>query len=110
MWPCPELVDTSNPKEDVPMAKNKRKFTPEFKAQAMKLARESKDRTLTDVARDLDLPLQTLWAWLKKAEQEETATRTPEQSELERLRRELEQVKLERDFLKKAAAFFAKNQ
>jgi transposase len=62
------------------------------------------------VARDLDLPLQTLWGWLDKAEKQETAPRTPEQSEVERLRHELELVKQERDFLKKAAAFFAKHQ
>ena len=49
-------------------------------------------------------------ALLKKAEKRELAARSPDQDEIDRLRRELEQVKTERDFLKKAAAFFAKHQ
>jgi len=109
-WDCPDLVDTSDSKEDVTVSKKKRKFTPEFKAQAVRLARETKDRSLTEIARDLGLPLPTLSTWLKKAEKRELAARSPDQDEIDRLRRELEQVKTERDFLKKAAAFFAKHQ
>ena len=48
-----------------------------------------------------------------KAEAKEEVNRAPdskEQVEVERLRREVEQLRMERDFLKKAAAFFAKNQ
>jgi transposase len=99
------LVDTLDTEEDVAMAKKKR-FTAEFKAQAVKLARES-ESTLSDVARDLGLPLSTLFQWVKKAHKEAS---TPEQGELARLRRENEQLRMERDFLKKAAAFFAKHQ
>src|SRR3989440_12632483 len=106
VWACPELVDTLDTEEDVTMAKKKR-FTAEFKAQAVKLARES-ESTLSDVARDLGLPLSTLHQWVKKAEKREAST--PEQGEVARLRRENEQLRMERDFLKKAAAFFAKHQ
>lgn len=89
------------------MGKN-RKYTVEFKEQAVRLYRENEaTTTITDVAKQLGVSMQTLYQWVKKAEKRATAT--PEQEELAKVRRELEQVKMERDFLKKAAAFFAKS-
>ena len=89
------------------MARRKEKFTAEFKAQAVRLVQES-EATMSDVARDLGISLSTLHQWVRKAET--GSGRAGEQSELAKLRRELDQVRMERDFLKKAAAFFAKHQ
>jgi transposase len=100
-------VDTSTRDEDVAMTKRK-KFTTEFRTQAVKMAREAESQT--EVARELGMPLTTLNRWVKDAEHKEVPKLNAEQTEVERLRRELEAVKMERDFLKKAAAFFAKHQ
>ena len=86
------------------MAK-KRKFTAEFKAQAVELARRSD--SLSDVARELGLPLTTLHQWVKKSTTVKPLT--AQEMEIQRLKRELDLVSEERDFLKKAAAFFARN-
>jgi len=89
------------------MARRKEKFTAEFKAQAVRMVQES-EATMSDVARDLGISLSTLHQWVRKAET--GSARAGEQSELAKIRRELDQVRMERDFLKKAAAFFAKHQ
>ena len=92
------------------MGKN-RKYTVEFKEQAVRLYRENEgSQTVTEVAKQLGISMPTLYQWVKKAEKRASKEATPERAEVERLRRELEQVKMERDFLKKATAFFAKNQ
>lgn len=88
------------------------RYTPQFRAKAVQLALESGRPTL-EVARDLGVPNQTLFGWLAKAKAGSPppvatgVVETPEQ-EARRLRRELAEVTQERDFLKKAAAFFAK--
>jgi transposase len=88
----------------------RRSFTPEFKDEAVRVVLES-GRPLSQVARELGVRPDQLRHW----KQEFTGARapspppgeTPEQ-EVRRLRRELAVVRQERDFLKKAAAFFAK--
>ncbi len=88
--------------------KTKRRFTSEFKTQAVELLRAS-GKSASEVARELGISTAALCRWLKLAD--EAAARPVETSqaeELKRLRKELEVVKMERDFLKKAAAFFAK--
>jgi transposase len=67
------------------------------------------------VARELDLTATALRAWVKQAAIDKTADpqgalTTDERAELTRLRRELRTVEQERDFLKKTAAYFARNQ
>jgi transposase len=89
------------------MARRKGRFTTEFKLQAVRLVEEG-SRSMSEVARELKVPLSTLHQWVRKAET--GASRASDESEVARLRRELEQVRMERDFLKKAAAFFAKHQ
>ena len=92
------------------MGKN-RKYTTDFKEHAVRMFKENEaTKTVTDVANDLGISMQTLYQWVKKAEKRATKAGTAEEAEVARLKRELEQVKMERDFLKKAAAFFAKNQ
>lgn len=95
------------------MGKKKRPtYTNEYKAEAVKLAL-SGDRSVGETARDIGISETALRRWIAQAEIDEGnnpsgALTTAERQELNRLRRELRQVKMERDFLKKAAAFFAR--
>lgn len=93
------------------MSKRKRrKFTDEQKADAVRLVRVSGE-SIAQVARDLDLAENSLRNWVKQAEINEgkrAGLTTDEKAEIRRLRKELRTVTMERDFLKKAAAFFAK--
>ncbi len=86
-----------------------RKFTPEFRANAVRQALAS-DRPTSEVARELKLRPDQLRHWISKAvhagEVGPPTDETPAQ-ELQRLRREVATLRQERDFLKKAAAFFA---
>lgn len=91
----------------------RRTFTPEQKADAVRMVREVGN--LSKVARDLDLTETTLRNWVKQAEVDEGrgpegALTTEEREELRRLRRENRTLQMERDFLKKAAAFFARDE
>jgi transposase len=94
-------------------AKAKRTYSPELKAGAVRLVLEE-GRGLSQVSRDLDIPPATLHRWLEEARGEKPegapkgALTGGEREELSRLRREVKQLEMERDFLKKAAAFFAK--
>jgi transposase len=95
-------------------ARKRRSFTPEFKAEAVRIARTS-GKTVAQVARELDLTETALRAWVKQAEVDAQPDphgplTTDERAELTRLRRELRTVEQERDFLKKTAAYFARNQ
>lgn len=90
----------------------RRAFTPEFKADAVKLAKTG-GKTISQVAKDLDLTETALREWVRRADDAALAggeRRVPEdeRAEFQRLRRENRQLRMERDFLKKAAAFFAK--
>lgn len=87
-------------------------FTPEFKADAVKLVLAG-GRTVAQVARDLDLTETALRAWVRQAEVDagqgaSDALTTEERNELSRLRREVKQLRVEREILKAAATFFAK--
>jgi transposase len=90
--------------------KQRRSFSPEFRQEAVRLALES-DRPLSEVARELKIRPDQLRHWKQQltraAGVSPPSGETPEQ-ELRRLRREVEVLRQERDFLKKAAAFFAK--
>jgi transposase len=91
----------------------RRRFGREFKLEAVKLVRE-RGVTATQAARDLDVHVNVLRKWVKEFGQDPTQAfpghgqMKPEQQEIERLRREVARLKAERDILKKAAAFFAK--
>jgi transposase len=91
--------------------RNRRFFTPEQKADAVRLVR--KVGSVSRVAKDLDLTETALRKWVQQAEVDEGrgaegALTTEEKQELSQLRRENRTLRMERDFLKKAAAFFAK--
>ena len=90
----------------------RRRFTAEQKAEAVQLVRES-GKSPYRIARDLGLSESALRRWIQQADIDEGrgpagALTTEERDELRRLRREVRQLTMERDFLKKAAAFFAK--
>jgi len=88
-------------------------YSSEFKQDAVKLAVES-DQSVAQTARDLGVNANTLYTWITKYHPSETpsnkgAGEKHSYEELKRLRRENAQLKEERDILKKAAAYFAKN-
>jgi len=95
------------------MAKRKRrKFTTEFKADAVRLC-SAGGQPITQVSRNLDLSETALRAWVKRAEIDvgqdpKLALTTAEREELGELRRRVKRLEMEREILKKAAAFFAK--
>ncbi len=89
----------------------RRSFTPEFKADAVKLVRTGKSPT--QVAKDLDLTETALREWVKRADADAgigspDVLTTEERQELSRLRRENKTLRMEREILKAAATFFAK--
>jgi transposase len=90
----------------------RRKFTDEFKAKAVELVRSS-GKSVSAIAHDLDLTQSALNAWVRQAEVDagrgrSEALTSEEREELSRLRKEVRVLKEEREILKKAAAFFAK--
>ena len=92
----------------------RRKFTEEFKAGAVRLVLDE-GKSAGAVARDLDLTESALRTWVVQAQADRTKGKsggltTIEREELARLRKENRQLRLERDILKKAATFFAKEQ
>jgi len=95
------------------MAKRKRRaFTKEFKAETVRLIQEG-GKTVKEVCRDLDLVESAVRSWLRQSEIDEGhgpkgALTSGERDELARLRRENRQLLMEREILKKATAFFAK--
>lgn len=90
----------------------RRVFSEEFRAGAVRLVLDD-GRTAGAVARDLDLTESALRAWVVRAQANRTKGKsggltTLEREELARLRKENRQLRLERDVLEKATAFFAK--
>ncbi len=91
-------------------ARPRRSFTPEFKAQTVELVRTS-SKSVGEICRDLDLTETAVRRWVAQADIDagrRDGLTTTEREELTRLRRENRVLREERDILKKAAAFFAK--
>jgi transposase len=97
---------------DTPKRRPRRQFTDEFKAGAIRLVLDE-GKTVGAVARELDLTASALADWVRKAQADRTKGRTGltgvEREELARLRKEVRELRMEREVLKKAAAFFAKD-
>jgi transposase len=88
------------------------RYSAEFKAEAVRLHQQS-GKSLAESAKDVGVSAKSLSKWVTQAEIDaggglEGALTTDEREELAKLRRELRQVKMERDFLKKVSAFFAR--
>jgi transposase len=102
----------NGPEEDWMVARKRRRFTEEFKAETVRLVREE-GKAIAAVARELDLTESAVWRWVQQGKVElgqgpPGALSRAEREELVRLRRENRQLQMEREILKKAAAFFAK--
>lgn len=92
--------------------RRRRAFSAEFKAETVRLVRES-GKSIGAIARELDLTESALRQWVRQAETNAGrgpagALTTEERAELAALRRENKRLRMERDILKKATAFFAK--
>jgi transposase len=89
--------------------RHRRKFTDEFKAETVKLIRKS-GRTVGAVAEELDLTETAVRNWVKRAEASgsEDTLSPDERAELRRLRTENRELRMEKEILRKATAFFAK--
>lgn len=89
----------------------RRQFTEEFKAGAVRLVLDE-GKSVSQVARDLDLTPSALTNWVKQARADRDGGRsgltTEERTELASLRKQVRELKMERDLLKRWAAFFAK--
>ncbi len=98
-------------KQERPKKRPRRSFTEEFRAGAVRLVLDE-GKTVAQVARDLDLTASALRTWVEHARADrtngKTGLTTEERAELAALRKELRVVKMERDILGKAVAFFAK--
>ena len=84
--------------------RQRRMHTPEFKAAAVRLVRDS-ERTLTEIARELDIERSLLSRWMRQADIDEGngpegALTTDEKEELQRLRRENKELRMEKEILK----------
>lgn len=88
-----------------------KKFNDEFKGEVVRAVIQS-SRTVADVAREYGIGAETLRTWVNKYRREhagdEPELGESERAELARLRREVRELRMEQEFLKKAAAFFAK--
>jgi transposase len=91
----------------------RRRYSKEFKHEAVRLVLVQKV-AMTQVARDLDLHVNVLRNWVRAVRDDPTHAfpgeghQKPEDAEMTRLRREVVKLRAERDILKKAAAYFAK--
>ncbi len=91
------------------MASTRPPYAAEFRQQMIELVRAG--RTPEELSREFEPTSQTIHNWVKQAERDEgrrsDGLTTEERSEVRRLRREVKQLKIEREILKKAAAWFA---
>ena len=97
------------------MSGKRKKYTPEFREQAARLVIET-GRPVAHVATEIGVGEQLLGRWVRLARETADADNNgavldaDERAELERLRKENAELRLDRQFLKKAAAFFASEQ
>jgi transposase len=96
----------------VHMAKKRRKFTSQYKTEVVKLIKDS-GKSVSSISRELGLTESAVCTWVKQHDIDAGkgapgALTTAEREELTRLRRENRQLQMEREILKKATAFFAR--
>ena len=92
------------------MSRPRRGYPPEYRAQLVELVRAG--RSLAELAREFEPTAQAIRNWVAQSERDarrgDGGVTTPEREELTRLRRENRQLRLEREILSKAAAWFAR--
>jgi transposase len=93
------------------LAEQRRKFSPEFKDEAVGMVLET-SRPIAEVARDLGINEGTLGNWVKLFREQHAGDEPPlalsERARLRELERENRELRMQNDFLKKVSAFFAK--
>jgi len=90
--------------------RSRRSFTEEYKAEVVALCRSS-EKSMSEIARDLDLTESSVRRWVSQAEIDaghKEGLTSSEREELVRLRKEVRVLREERDILKRATAFFAR--
>ena len=111
-WSCPAFVDTIivTRKEEATMPNTHRPYPPEFRQQMVELVRSG--RTPEELALEYEPSAGAIRNWVAQQErdtgQRDDGLGSDERQELRRLRRENKQLRIERDILKKAAAWFAR--
>jgi transposase len=97
------------------MARSRRSFTKEYKAETVRLVREAAKagKSIGQIAKELDLTETAVRQWVRRADVDEGkgppgALTTAEREELAKLRRQVKVLEMEREILKRAATFFAK--
>ena len=89
-----------------------KKFPPEFKRDVVRVARRG-DLTVNEVAADFDVSVESVRRWMRQADIDDgvkDGLTTAEQAEVVRLRRENRRLEMENEILRRAAAYFAKDQ
>jgi transposase len=93
-------------------AKNQRRYTPEFKEEAARLVVES-GRPVAQVAQELGISDQTLGPWVRNYRRDNAGEEPPleldERARLKELERRNRELSMENEFLKKCAAYFARD-
>jgi len=92
------------------MAKKKttrRRFTDEFKSETVKLVKQS-DRSMSSIAMELGISAKSVGEWVRRAQESGDTVDEDERVELKRLRKEVRELRMEKEILAKATAFFAK--
>ena len=99
--------------ESKPARRPRRSFTDEFKANAVRLVLDQ-GKSVSAAARDLDLTASALQSWVTQARADrskgKTGLTTAEREELAKLRKEVRELRMERDILKQAAVLFAQHR
>ena len=92
-----------------------KRYPKEFKRECIEYVRKNEDISMSEAADNLGVPNSTLQRWLKQADIDDEKSKTgeltsAERLEFQRLKREVRKLKMEAEILKKAAAYFAKDQ
>ncbi len=87
--------------------RSRRRFTDEFKAETVKLVKQS-DRTMSAIAKELGVSSKSVGEWVRNAADSKESMSEDERTELKRLRKENSELRMEKEILRKATAFFAK--
>jgi len=87
--------------------RNRRRFTDEFKAETVKLVKQS-DRTMSAIATELGISAKSVGEWVRNASDSRESMSEDERVELQRLRKENSELRMEKEILRKATVFFAK--